>query len=340
MKKNYDIVFVTHMPVFYKVNLYNEIAKHKDVFVFFVADDTRMKRGPGFYSLENAAFDYELLWSGEFENRNKLKTVYKLYQVIKEISFKQIIVGGWDLLEFWLVLLMVPKRMNSLALESTVFDSKSFGLVGIVKKIFLSRIAKVYASGYLHVALLKALNYKGDIEVTNGVGIIRKPKKIIYKKENVFNRIVFIGRLSNEKNLNNVIEVVNGFPWLQFDIYGIGPQESELKNIAKGNVNFNGVLDNESLENVFSTADYLILPSKKEPWGLVCEEANYFSTPVIMSSRCGSADIIRKCDGNVVLHADVFKEELKDFLKSYHVNIVDGEAFINDKDKAQIGSYV
>jgi glycosyltransferase involved in cell wall biosynthesis len=247
MVDNYDLVFVTHIPVFYKVNLYNAINKNKKIFVIFVASETVSKRSDDFLTLKEAEFAYEVLSDVEFENRDKFKNILKLQKVLSKVSFDRIIVSGWDLIEFWYVVFTNQKKKNAMALESTIYESKTTGVKAFTKKVFLSRITKVFASGSLHKALLDSLGYKGEVAITKGVGIIRKPSITLQRDDSVKNRIVYVGRLSPEKNIDMVINVINELPWLQFDIYGVGSQEQELKRLAKKNIVFHGSIDRKSV---------------------------------------------------------------------------------------------
>ncbi|MGL4158700.1 hypothetical protein ACSYT5_05490, partial [Escherichia coli] len=58
-RKQYDAVFLTNVPAFYKVNLFNEIQKNKDIFVIFVSDKSKI-RNEDFYSYD-FAFDHFFL---------------------------------------------------------------------------------------------------------------------------------------------------------------------------------------------------------------------------------------------------------------------------------------
>ena len=44
----YEYIIVTHIPAFYKVNLYNELAKKMNILVIFVASDTNENRSDDF----------------------------------------------------------------------------------------------------------------------------------------------------------------------------------------------------------------------------------------------------------------------------------------------------
>jgi glycosyltransferase involved in cell wall biosynthesis len=98
--------------------------------------------------------------------------------------------------------------------------------------------------------------------------------------------------LSPEKNLPFLIEVFKGLPDHQLLIVGTGPMKSELLGLAPSNVKFMDHVENSKIGEVFKNADFLILASTSEPWGLVVEEALYFGRPVLISKVCGASELI------------------------------------------------
>lgn len=287
----YDYVILTHLPAFYKINLYNELAKKLNIYVIFLGNSTNEKRAKDFTNLNNLNFKYEIIYNGNFQDRNKIKSCLRLYQIISKIKFNKILLGGWELLESWLVIFITNKNKNCYVLESTIIESITTGWKGLIKKIFLSKISTVFASGNLHIKLMHKLNFDKTIKITRGVGIINKPIyediRKIYKK-----RFLFIGRLSDEKNLETLIYIFNDLPSFTLTIVGIGPNEIKLKKIAKNNIIFTGSINNSEIQNIFLKNDIFILPSIHEPWGLVVEEALYFGLPVIVSNNCGACELI------------------------------------------------
>jgi glycosyltransferase involved in cell wall biosynthesis len=76
-------------------------------------------------------------------------------------------------------------------------------------------------------------------------------------------RLIFVGRLNEEKNLFNLIEAV-AQTGLTLDIYGKGNIRNELEARAKklnAKVNFMGVVPNNELPNILNRYRYYILPS-------------------------------------------------------------------------------
>jgi len=340
----YNYIIVTHIPAFYKVNLYNELAKKLKILVIFIASNTSEKRADDFITLKKANFEYKVLFDGNFQDRNILRNINKLKQILKDINYKRLLISGWDLKEFWYLVFTNSKAKNCLALESTINESRVDGVRGLIKKIFLSRISIVFASGKLHVKLLDALKYLGKIKVTKGVGIINKPNFIPVKKE-YQKKFLYIGRLAKVKNLEVLITIFNDLEDYKLTIIGAGEDEKYLKSIANKNIIFLGAIENKDIKNHFKENDIFILPSISEPWGLVVEEALYFGLPVIISSNCGSCELIKNGVNGYI--ADVYNtNQLKGMIikldNEKYQEFLDGvkKYSIDKKDALQIGNYL
>jgi glycosyltransferase involved in cell wall biosynthesis len=76
---------------------------------------------------------------------------------------------------------------------------------------------------------------------------------------------------------------------------GDGPLRSELEQMAKhigigGAVHFAGHKNSSGLVPYYAFARCFVLPSRREPWGLVVNEAMAAGLPVIVSNRCGCTE--------------------------------------------------
>lgn len=65
---------------------------------------------------------------------------------------------------------------------------------GIFKRIFLSRISKVYASGQMHRKLLDALGYKGEVAITKGVGVYNVVETPPFEPKEEVRNFIYVGR--------------------------------------------------------------------------------------------------------------------------------------------------
>ncbi len=340
--KSYDTVFVTHLPAFYKVNLYNEIAKRQRVFVIFIAA-TSVIRAKDFTPAD-FGFDYVILNNGSFERRSKRTSLFSLYQLLKNIRYRQIIVGGWDLIEFWLIAWCFPKQSNALACESSIYESNTKKLTGWLKRIFLSRIHCVYCSGQPQQALIEALAFKGEMKKTLGVGIFNYTAKT--PSTRLFEgKCLYVGRLSPEKNLEALVALFATLPDYHLTLIGQGPLEAKLQAMLPKNVSLMGHVPNEALATWYQSHDIFILPSTKEPWGLVVEEALYYGLPVIASEQVGSAgDLITHYQAGALFSPNdpqSFKAALNLCVKNYtqlkeNVQKIDFKV----RDQSQVSQYL
>ncbi len=280
----YDYVFITHLPSFYKVNLYNSISKNANIFVIFISSGSK-ERTNDFVKKENF-FNYTIISNCSFESRSRLYSLYIIYKLIKKLKYKKIVLSGWELIEFWLIALFSKKNKNCLCLESTILETNMKLPYFILKKLFISRIRVIFASGTLQSLIPKKLGYKEKIFITKGVGIIEKPnyEKISKKFECKF---LFVGRLVIEKNLPMLIEAFSALPHLHLTIVGDGPLKSLLKKNVPNNIKFVEHIPNNLIHKIYLEHDVFILPSVKEAWGIVIDEALFYGLPIIASSKVG-----------------------------------------------------
>jgi len=339
----YDYVIVTHIPAFYKVNLYNELSKKLNIYVIFIAENTIEQRANDFNVTKGLKFPHSFLNKGSFQNRNLKVSISALKSVLGSVKYKRLLIPGWDLPEFWYLVLSHRKSQNFLALESTAIESCHNGIKGWIKRFFLNRVGSVLASGKEHIHLLNNLRFKGQIITTGGVGIINKPLFDRQKKQ-YEKKFLFIGRLSEVKNIDLLVDVFNSLPDYELTIIGDGPLYNSLNMSVKTNIHFLSKVDNKALVDSFLSHDILILPSLSEPWGLVIEEALYFGVPVIASRNCGASELIM--DGLNGFIFDPFdKEQLLSIIQSINVDkyseLLSGvEKFsINEKDNKQVAAY-
>jgi len=342
----FDYIFITHLPSFYKLNLYNELSKKLKIRVIFVGNKSSIRTGD--FTAGDLKFDYDFLSNQEFEKRNKIRCLLKLFQILTATKYKNIVVGGWELLEFWLAVLVSNKNQNSLALESSIEESVHSGIKGFIKKMFLKRVTTVFASGVSQKELLDELGYKNKVYITKGVGIMNKPN--ITENINNFDHhfrgnCLYVGRLSPEKNLSTLIKVFNDLPQFKLTIVGSGPLERELKEIAKENIKFLSHVINNDIRRIYMENDIVLLPSKSETWSLVVEEALYYGLPVIISNKVGCGPELVKGKENGIIFDVASNEDLRDSIlkmaedyNHYQDKVKDFN--INKKDQEQVDCYV
>lgn len=344
--QNYDFIFISQVPVFYKVNLYNSLSKKYKVFVIFLANSTLERRSNDFLSKDKIRFDYIILPNENLQRRNKIKTTILIYNIVGRLEYQKLVLCAWDYLETWLISWLFPKVRNSFILESSIIESNLRGYKKNLKQFFLSRINTVYASGELHVDLLCALGYRGEIIKTRGVGLINKYKSAQTKnvKDIETGYFLFIGRLIKEKNIGLLVDYFSAHTDHKLKIIGEGPLNDKLKRAATANIEFLGSVSNESISIYLDNAIALVLPSTSEPWGLVVEEALFNACHVLISRNCGVVELLKDNHPEQMFNPNSIEDfalVVKAFLKVYDENksMECGPKIIEKKDLEQINSY-
>lgn len=340
----YDLLIITHLPSFYKINLYNELAKHLKIFVIFAGSKSKI-RTPDFIGTQ-LNFTYTVLHNGDFESRPPLITIVKLSKLIITTKYKIMAVGGWDLLEFWIAILLSKKKSNAVIMESTANDRPLSYLKKLLKLFFVSRLSISFPSGKLHLQYLQSHKFTGVAFITKGVGIFNrnggwKPPVINPTK------FLYVGRLSSEKNLLLLLEAFSDLPDLTLSIVGSGPMELQLKSIAPLNVTFISHVPNNAVGQIYCNHDIFILPSLSEPWGLVVDEALHYGLPVIASKNVGSHTELIEDGINGLLFDPLNLKDLKSKIELLSQNSKYQEMIQNirkidfsRRDKEQIHAYI
>lgn len=336
----YDYLVVTHLPSFYKVNLYNALSEHLRIGVVFIGE-TSSQRTDDFVAGERR-FDHVFLNAGPFEYAWHGPSVRKLWPIIRGTRYRRLLVNGWELPEFWCAVLASPRARNCLALESGITEGITAGWKGIAKGIFLGRLSQIFPSGSAQTALLAALGWRGASSVTGGVGIINKRGVAGTRSPAPGRRFAFVGRLAGEKNLGALVAAFRHIPDT-LTIVGNGPELEQLRAAASSNVTFLAHVDNSAIGEVISAHDCLVLPSLREPWGLVVEEALFRGVPVLVSSRCGAADLVRPGVNGWVFDPGI-SGSLEAALRSADpaalgFTVEAGRRMIDAKDREQVAAY-
>jgi glycosyltransferase involved in cell wall biosynthesis len=111
--------------------------------------------------------------------------------------------------------------------------------------------------------------------------------------------ILNVGRLVPEKGL---LDLLFSFGRLSgtsthLVLVGDGPQRADLEEYARtnrlNNVHFAGFRNYSELPAFYALSDVFVLPSYREPWGAVVNEAMNFALPIVASRDGGAvADLV------------------------------------------------
>lgn len=133
---------------------------------------------------------------------------------------------------------------------------------------------------------------------------------------------IFVGRFIRVKGVDLLLEAMRELddserPFLV--LVGDGVERAALEEIARDlPVSFAGFQQIEDLPALYAAADYFVLPSRREPWGVVVNEAMACGLPVVLSDQVGAhADLLDPYqDGNGVLAAGPSVDSLAEAMRT------------------------
>lgn len=167
-------------------------------------------------------------------------------------------------------------------IEDYLIDGlKSKFLAGIAGKIFVG-----YANWFL-----KSFDYvtSSKDEIRRNVETVKLPVGLemdFFKpqKGKMFDEertvVGYSGRMSEKKNVGEILELAGKMPDAKFILIGEGPQRGKWERKAPENVDFKDFLPREELPEYYSSIDVFITASTCDTLGLSTLEANACGTPV------------------------------------------------------------
>lgn len=109
--------------------------------------------------------------------------------------------------------------------------------------------------------------------------------------------LLFVGRLVEQKAIDTLLAAfelaASRDANLGLAIVGDGPERSLVEATARrfpGRIWFPGRENQQGVVSWMRSSDVFVLPSRREPWGLVVNEAMVCGLPVIVSDACGCVD--------------------------------------------------
>lgn len=145
MNKQYDFIYLTNTPSFYKARLCEELAKKHSVLLVLYgygaeAVNTRLSGN------ENG-FDYFFLHEGDAGKRNKALVLFRLLKLMARVRARRVLFSGWMAPEYNIYSFLSSKRRNAVICESSAIDSGMDGWKGLLKKAVIRRMSAALPSG-------------------------------------------------------------------------------------------------------------------------------------------------------------------------------------------------
>lgn len=307
------VAIIHNHPIHYKHLLFCELAKKGlDFEVLFTAASSSDRIETPLP--EGRQYCYSIGYPGSYEQAPKWNTARSVWRALNRTRPRVVIISGWYDVAGWIGWLWANFNGAGRILwaESNAFDHPRRSWRELPKRLFVSRCGSAHVFGSLNRDYLEKLGmardriYTGQA-IVNTALFLNAPATQISKPESI--TLLYCGRFSPEKNLPMLLR---GFarvgqnadePRMILKLIGYGPLEDSLRQLVDElgigkMVDFAGKVRQTELPQLFRAGDVLVLPSTREPWGLVVNEAMLSGLPVAVSDRCGcAADLVRPDTG-------------------------------------------
>ncbi len=138
--------------------------------------------------------------------------------------------------------------------------------------------------------------WQRGVDTTNFRPELRSEKmreKLFGKYQKTNSLLIYVGRLSAEKQIERIKPVLDNIPGACLALVGDGPYRGQLEKIFENTqTSFIGYLSGEELASAYASGDIFLFPSSTETLGLVLLEAMAAGCPVIGANKGGIPDII------------------------------------------------
>ena len=252
-----------------------------------------------------------LLPETDWHSAGQLSLCVKLWRQLNLLDPDTILVPGYYLLPGLAAALWarLHGRRSVLMTESTAGDHPRSWWREAAKSALLRALFDwAVAGGAAHRRYLERLGFPASriarfYDVVDNAGLAQRAAELRLRPAADFHLpspyFLYIGRLAPEKNVAALVRAwiayrEQGGSW-PLVLVGDGPEASALRDLAEASpfasdILFQGHRGYTDLPLFYAFAGCFVLPSLREPWGLVVNEAMACGLPVLVSERCGCAE--------------------------------------------------
>lgn len=301
------VLIMSNIPSPYRVNFYNELGKRCDLTVLFETDSST-ERDASWKKFEFTNFNGRIL-KGIRTGMDSAFCPEIVHYLNKQ--YDVILVGGVASLTPQLAVTVLRSRKIPYLYEGDGgIVSKTTGWKAWLKRRVL-KYAK-YCMSTTDDFDKYCIAYGAEKQ-----NLRRYPFTSIYKKDVLQEPLSDIGKLSLRRELgitaaHMIVSVgrpvkIKGFDLLQeafaelpgkWELYIIGGESAE----DRGRIHFIPFQEWNKLKKYYCAADYFVLPTRYDPWGLVVNEAMACGLPVITTYQCGAGTELVKEGQNGYLY--------------------------------------
>lgn len=293
IKLRKKILYISNIEVPYRTAFFNGIAKEYDLTVLYERSESKNRNKE---------------WSLS-EKSNYLTYYLNGVNIKKESSFSfkinKYLLGNYDIIIlgccntpveiYSKYFLKLHKREYYINIDGD-YDMNANTFKGWLKRMIFKG-----AKGYFVAGNVCAKKVKEALKTNN---VYPYPFSSLTKKDIILNKknyennnkedfILVVGQFENYKGLDIALEVAKKMPNQKFKFIGMNNKSLKFKSLIDKrkikNVEIIAFLNKDDLKEEYKKCKLFVLPSRKECWGLVINEAASYGTPIVATRGAGAA---------------------------------------------------
>ena len=303
------ITWLTNLPAPYRIPIWNYIAEHYELKVFFTNGIENKRK----WTLpEEVHWDYEFMDKKIFYYNQAQIILNPLgfFRIVR-VSETIIIGGGWEVpLHFCTALVgRIFKRKVFIIAESTLSSHRFRNkFVKLLRYLYFNLSNSVISVGSeaSRAVVETGVSSRKIVEIFNPVDV-----SFFHRISTEHNfelrtghRFLIVARLIEEKNLEEVMKAFSEMNEFEDELVVVG--DGSLREKLMQLVNFLGISEQVSflgsksqdqVAKVYAEGGTLVLASKNETWGLVANEALAAGCHLVVSDKCGVSEFVKNMRG-------------------------------------------
>lgn len=324
------VLYVTNIPAPYKVEFLNELAKLCKLHVLFErknAGDRHSLWGKENKFMFNYTFMNGIKWGSDaslsFEIISFLKQEWDI--IIMAVYHTPTAMIGIE----YLKLCKIPFILSTdggIVKEEFSFKAK-------IKRHFISAASAWLSTGNITNQYLEYYGAQSDKIYIYPFTSIKKrdvlkkslnknEKEVIREKLSINEEIVIlsVGQFIHRKGYDTLLNASKNLDE-NVGIYIIGGQPTEeylqlKEKLSINKIYFLDFMSKDSLAEYYKAADFFVLPTREDIWGLVINEALAYGLPVITTNKCvAGLEMIKNKEIGLIINSDS-TTELENAIKS------------------------
>ena len=318
------LALVTNFVPPYRRPVYEHLGRLVASFRVFTFAETEKNRA--WSPREQGAFERESIPGLHFMFSKRdwaLHVNAGVYRAVARYRPDVVIIGGYDNPGCWSALAAAHRVRARVVLWNGSHEYSALtqgGLVQWLKRIFVGRADAYVTYGSLAASYLQSLGAASERIVTSVNAIDTRLFQFDAAARNAVRTtlaagsapvVCFSGQLIRRKGLDVHIEAMRNVPGAVLLVVGDGELRASYESVARrlldGRVTFLGSRPYRELPGIYGASDVFVMPSLREVWGLVVNEAMAVGVPVIATHSAGATpDLIAgKGTGFAVAPGDV-----------------------------------